>query len=77
MFRGLRYNTVEYGFSIDEGLHPHMSTVADFIKHKEHNERQLALYIQWKYIEGQVKGSAYDFIAPDTSKIKAKYRRNM
>jgi len=54
-----------------------MSTVADVIKREEHNERQLALYMQWEYIEGQVKGSAYDFIAPDTSKIKAKYLRNM
>jgi hypothetical protein len=50
-----------------------MSTVAEFIKREEHNERQLALYMQWEYMEGQVKGSAYDFIAPDTSKIEAKF----
>ena len=50
-----------------------MSTVADFIKREEHNELQLAEFMQWEYMESQVKGSAYDYIAPDTSKIEAKF----
>jgi hypothetical protein len=50
-----------------------MSTVADFIKREEHNELQLAEFMQWEYMDEQVKGSAYDYIAPDTSKIEAKF----
>ena len=50
-----------------------MGTVSDFIKKEEHNERQLAEFMQWEYMDGQVKGSSYDFIAPDTSKIEAKF----
>ena len=50
-----------------------MGTVSDFIKKEEHNERQLADFMQWEYMDGQVKGSSYDFIAPDTSKIEAKF----
>ena len=50
-----------------------MGTVSDFIKKEEHNERQLAEFMQWEYMDGQLKGSSYDFIAPDTSKIEVKF----
>jgi len=50
-----------------------MSGVADFIRKEENHERQLADFMQWEYVLGQEKGSAYDFVAKDTSKIEAKF----
>ena len=50
-----------------------MSGVADFIRKEENHERQLAAFMQWEYILEQEKGSAYDFVAKDTSKIEAKF----
>ena len=48
-----------------------MVDVSDFISLEEHHERQLAEFMQWEYILEQQKGSAYDFVAKDTSKIEA------
>ena len=50
-----------------------MSGVADFIRKEENHERQLAEFMQWEYVLKQEKGSAYDFVAKDTSKIEAKF----
>ena len=50
-----------------------MVDVSDFISLEEHHERHLAEFMQWEYILEQSKGSAYDFVAKDTSKIEAKF----
>ena len=50
-----------------------MSTVSKFIDDEKEHEVQLAHFMCWKYIESQGKGSSYDYIAPDGSKIEAKF----
>ena len=50
-----------------------MAGVNDFIDDESHHERVLAKVMHWAYIEGQTKGSCYDFIAPDGAKIEAKF----
>ena len=37
------------------------------------NERRIAQFMNWEYIDTQQKGFAYDYIAPDGSKIEAKF----
>ena len=50
-----------------------MTTVEDFIKDESEHERQLASYMNWQNVEFQEKGSAYDFVTPDGSKVEAKF----
>ena len=50
-----------------------MTNVSDFIDDGTRHERALAKTMHWDYIEEQKKGSCYDFIAPDGSKIEAKF----
>lgn len=50
-----------------------MDKVRDFISTQSLIERHLADILNWIYIESQEKGSCYDFIAPDGSKIEAKF----
>ena len=50
-----------------------MTGIADFIRKEENHERKLAEFMQREYILEQQKGSAYDFVAKDTSKIEAKF----
>ena len=47
--------------------------VSDFIDSESRHERALAKEMHWTYIEGQRKGSCYDFITPDGTKIEAKF----
>ena len=50
-----------------------MSSISDFINDESVHEHALAKAMHWDYIEEQQKGSCYDFIAPDGSKIEAKF----
>ena len=50
-----------------------MSNVSDFMENEGENERRLAQFMNWEYIDTQQKGFAYDYIAPDGSKIEAKF----
>jgi len=50
-----------------------VSLVSDFIEDESKNERTLAKAMHWTYIEGQKKGSCYDFVAPNGAKIEAKF----
>lgn len=47
--------------------------VTDFIDDESRHERYLAKAMHWKYIEEQHKGSCYDFITQNSSKIEAKF----
>ena len=50
-----------------------MAGIKDFIDGESRHERALAQAMHWTYIEGQQKGSCYDFTAPDGAKIEAKF----
>jgi hypothetical protein len=50
-----------------------MAGVRRFIENQSAHERALAKAMNWVYIEGQKKGSCYDFTAPNGSKIEAKF----
>lgn len=50
-----------------------MTTVSKFIDDENQYERQLALFMGWDFVENQQKGSSYDFVAPDGSKLEAKF----
>jgi hypothetical protein len=50
-----------------------LTSVSDFINNEGEHERILAEYMNWEYVDFQQKGFAYDFIAPDGSKIEAKF----
>ena len=50
-----------------------MSDVGDFIERESIHEKELAEFMKWKFIEEQEKGSSYDYIALDGSKIEAKF----
>ena len=50
-----------------------MSDVDDFISGQNRYERQLAEAMDWKFVEGQSKGSSYDFVTADGTKIEAKF----
>jgi len=50
-----------------------MSDVGDFIERESIHEKELAEFMKWKFIVEQQKGSSYDYIALDGSKIEAKF----
>ena len=50
-----------------------MSDVGDFIRNESEHEKTLAKERGWEFVEGQTKGSSYDYIAPDGTKIEAKF----
>lgn len=50
-----------------------MTTVSEFIENEEENEMRLAQFMNWQYVIHQEKGFPYDYIAPDGSKIEAKF----
>jgi len=50
-----------------------MSGVRDFIGEQNRYERALAKAMDWDFVEGQSKGSSYDYITPDGTKIEAKF----
>ena len=50
-----------------------MSNVSDFMENEGENEKRLAQFMNWEYIDTQQKGFPYDYIAPDGSKIEAKF----
>ena len=50
-----------------------MGSVSDFIDDENIHELQLGSYMNWHFTENQKKGSCYDFISPDGSKIEAKF----
>ena len=50
-----------------------MDNVRDFISGQNRYERELAKSMDWDFVEEQTKGSAYDYIAPDGTKIEAKF----
>jgi len=47
--------------------------VSDFIRSQSEHEKYLSDVMGWRFIEGQTKGSSYDYIAPDGTKIEAKF----
>ena len=47
--------------------------VGDFIRNESEHEKTLAKEMGWEFVEGQTKGSSYDYIAPDGTKIEAKF----
>tara|TARA_Y100001968_G_C19012862_1_gene551469 strand:- start:156 stop:635 length:480 start_codon:yes stop_codon:yes gene_type:complete len=50
-----------------------MTDVGDFIRNESEHEKALAKERGWEFVEGQTKGSSYDYIAPDGTKIEAKF----
>ena len=50
-----------------------MSDVGEFIDKESIHERRLAEFMQWQFVEEQEKGSSYDYVASDGSKIEAKF----
>jgi len=50
-----------------------MSDVGEFIDKESIHERKLAEFMQWQFVEEQTKGSAYDYVALDGSKVEAKF----
>ena len=50
-----------------------MSNVRDFIEKNNHYELVLARTMNWDFIHEQSKGTSYDYISPDKSKIEAKF----
>lgn len=50
-----------------------MTDVGDFIRNESEHEKTLAKERGWEFVEGQTKGSSYDYIAPDGTKIEAKF----
>ena len=50
-----------------------MTDVGDFIRNESEHEKALAKEMGWEFVEGQTKGSSYDYIAPNGTKIEAKF----
>ena len=50
-----------------------MSDVSKFIKDESKHERRLAAIMDWEYIESQKKGSSFDCLSKDGSKIEVKF----
>jgi hypothetical protein len=50
-----------------------MSSVGGFIEDESRHERRLAEVMGWEYVTGQQKGSCWDYLTPDGSKIEAKF----
>ena len=51
----------------------HMKEVKKFIKQQNRYEIFLGNVMNWVFIKEQSKGSSYDYISPDGSKIEAKF----
>ena len=51
----------------------HMDEVKKFIKKQNQYEIFLGNVMNWKFIKEQSKGSSYDYISPDGSKIEVKF----
>ena len=49
-----------------------MTDVSDFIHDQNRYERELAESMGWDFVEDQSKGSSYDYITPEGTKIEAK-----
>ena len=50
-----------------------MTDVRGFIRDQSVHERALAEAMGWSFVEEQSKGSSYDYVAPDGTKIEAKF----
>ena len=50
-----------------------MGGVGEFIEDQNRYELELARSMGWKFVEGQGKGSAHDFVTPDGTKIEVKF----
>ncbi|MFL2960779.1 MAG: hypothetical protein ACJZ4T_04675 [Candidatus Thalassarchaeaceae archaeon] len=50
-----------------------MSDVRDFINSQNKYESSLEKIMHWDFVDEQSKGSSYDYISPDGSKIEAKF----
>ncbi len=50
-----------------------MGSVRDFIEDQNRYELELAESMDWDFVEGQSKGSAYDFVTPDGTKVEVKF----
>ena len=50
-----------------------MGGVGEFIEDQNRYELELAKSMGWKFVEGQGKGSAHDFVTPDGTKIEVKF----
>ena len=50
-----------------------MSNVRDFIEKNNYYELILSRTMNWDFIYEQSKGTSYDYISPDQSKIEAKF----
>ena len=50
-----------------------MFDVRDFIGEQNRYERALAEAMDWDFVEGQSKGSSYDYVTPGGTKIGAKF----
>ena len=50
-----------------------MSDVRDFISSQNKYESSLEKIMHWDFVDEQSKGSSYDYISPDGSKIEAKF----
>ena len=48
-------------------------SIKDFIQNTRSYELELSELMGWDYVVGQSKGSAYDFVANDGSRIEAKF----
>ncbi len=50
-----------------------MGGVHEFIRDQNRYELELAESMGWDFVEGQIKGSAHDFVTPDGTKVEAKF----
>ena len=50
-----------------------MDNVSDFMENEGENEKRLAEFMNWNYVDSQQKGFAHDYTSPDGSKIEAKF----
>ena len=50
-----------------------MAGIRDFIGEQNRYERELAKVMSWEFVEEQTKGSSFDYVAPDGTKIEAKF----
>jgi hypothetical protein len=50
-----------------------VSGIRDFIGEQNQYERLLAKAMNWEFVEDQSKGSSFDYIAPDGTRIEAKF----
>ena len=50
-----------------------MGDVKKFIDDESKHERRLATLMDWKFVESQSKGSSFDYLSKDGSKIEVKF----